>query len=197
MLAHKFREKFETWILPIVNPDGVVAGNYRSNLQGKDMNRHFFSDQDPDAKGQRCYEVELLREQLKSRFGEQRGQFKMFLDIHAHSTLNSIFIYAPESEKDSEKAYIQKFPQMLHQFSEFFMYHNCRFSCPRYKRNCARLAMNRDFNLLDTYTIESSCYGYEIKRKQNAQPGKSYNQDGMIEGSICQFTPDNFLKFGK
>jgi murein tripeptide amidase MpaA len=49
MLAHKLREVFEFWILPIVNPDGVIIGNYRCNLQGKDMNRHWFSDDDENA----------------------------------------------------------------------------------------------------------------------------------------------------
>ena len=32
LLPNKFREMYETWVIPIVNPDGVVAGNYRSNL---------------------------------------------------------------------------------------------------------------------------------------------------------------------
>lgn len=31
-LAIKFRDYFETWIIPVVNPDGVICGNYRSNL---------------------------------------------------------------------------------------------------------------------------------------------------------------------
>ena len=37
-LAFKLREKFEFWIMPIVNPDGVISGNYRCNTQGRDMN---------------------------------------------------------------------------------------------------------------------------------------------------------------
>jgi len=48
LFSHKLRELFEWWVLPIVNPDGVIAGNYRNNLQGKDMNRHFFSDHPDD-----------------------------------------------------------------------------------------------------------------------------------------------------
>ncbi len=82
-LANKFRDFFETWILPVVNPDGVVCGNYRSNLQGKDMNRCFYADGDQLAKS-RCYEVELLREKLKQTFKARK--FKMFLDIHSHSS---------------------------------------------------------------------------------------------------------------
>ena len=42
-------------------PDGVVVGNYRSNLQGKDMNRHFFADDDHDGYRNRALEVETLR----------------------------------------------------------------------------------------------------------------------------------------
>lgn len=65
VLPNKFRELYEVWILPAVNPDGIVAGNYRSNLQGKDMNRHFFSDDDREGRDNRAYEVELLRDKLK------------------------------------------------------------------------------------------------------------------------------------
>lgn len=43
----------------MANPDGIIAGNYRCNSQGKDMNRCFFADDDPEAK-MRLTEVELL-----------------------------------------------------------------------------------------------------------------------------------------
>jgi len=39
--ANKLRQEYEWWILPMVNPDGIIIGNYRTNLQGKDMNRNF------------------------------------------------------------------------------------------------------------------------------------------------------------
>ena len=35
--ASKLRDQFEWWVVPMINPDGVVIGNYRTNLQGKDM----------------------------------------------------------------------------------------------------------------------------------------------------------------
>lgn len=28
-------------IVPMINPDGVVFGNYRTSLSGKDLNRQF------------------------------------------------------------------------------------------------------------------------------------------------------------
>lgn len=32
IICHKFRELYEIWLIPIINPDGVVCGNYRNNL---------------------------------------------------------------------------------------------------------------------------------------------------------------------
>jgi murein tripeptide amidase MpaA len=32
LICHKMRETYEIWVVPIVNPDGVVCGNYRNNL---------------------------------------------------------------------------------------------------------------------------------------------------------------------
>ena len=86
VICHKMREMFDFWIAPIVNPDGVIAGNYRCNTQGKDMNRHFFADDDPDGLKIRLTEVELIRSYLKTKIPkEQHELFKLFLDIHAHS----------------------------------------------------------------------------------------------------------------
>lgn len=34
-------KKFHFYIVPMLNPDGVVAGNYRTSLFGKDLNRTF------------------------------------------------------------------------------------------------------------------------------------------------------------
>jgi murein tripeptide amidase MpaA len=30
--AHQMRKDYDWWILPMVNPDGIVIGNYRCNL---------------------------------------------------------------------------------------------------------------------------------------------------------------------
>ena len=39
--AQELRKKVVFKIIPMLNPDGVIIGNYRTTLAGCDMNRHF------------------------------------------------------------------------------------------------------------------------------------------------------------
>lgn len=161
-MSHKLRDKFEWWIAPIVNPDGVISGNYRCNTQGKDPNRHFFADDDPEGLKIRLTEVEMIRSYLKEKLFKKEN-IKMFLDIHAHSAQNSIFSYCPASEDPTQDKMIRQFPMILDNLSPYFQIDNCKFANEKFKKNCARLGLFRDWDLLFSYTIESSCYAYEIK----------------------------------
>jgi len=38
--AKIMRDKFLFKVVPMLNPDGVIAGNYRTNLLGFDLNRN-------------------------------------------------------------------------------------------------------------------------------------------------------------
>jgi murein tripeptide amidase MpaA len=37
--AREMRKKFVFKIVPMINPDGVIGGNYRSSFSGSDLNR--------------------------------------------------------------------------------------------------------------------------------------------------------------
>ncbi len=39
--AHKLRAQFVFYLLPMLNPDGVVLGNYRCSSVGLDLNRQY------------------------------------------------------------------------------------------------------------------------------------------------------------
>jgi hypothetical protein len=127
------------------------------------MNRSFFADEDPEAK-MRLTEVELVRAFMEESFSmkskDKRSKLKMFLDIHAHSGQRDIFIYAPHSTDEDAMVKIRNFPTILDQISPYFSFDGCKFGNEKYKKNCARLGVFRDFNLTHSYTIESSCWGY-------------------------------------
>ncbi len=145
------------------------------------MNRHFFADDDPEGLKLRLTEVELIRTYLKEKLPKGEDQFKMFLDIHAHSAQTSIFVFCPMVEDPEEQNAIKQFPMILDNTSAYFQFENCKFGNEKYKKNCARLGCHRDFNLNNSFTIESSCYAYEVK--------------GTDE--VDQFKEEHFLKFGE
>ena len=39
--ASEIRKRIIFKVIPMINPDGVVFGNYRTGLGGKDLNRKF------------------------------------------------------------------------------------------------------------------------------------------------------------
>jgi len=57
----------------MMNPDGIVCGNYRCNTQGKDMNRSFYPDNDSEAP-MRIIEVELLRSFMEENFNPKKQE---------------------------------------------------------------------------------------------------------------------------
>lgn len=92
----------------------------------------------------------------------------------------------PENpEKDL--AHVKRFPALLDSSSAYFLLQNCKWANEKGKKNCARLNIFRDFNVLDSYTIEASCWGYELKGTGNDE------EDPEVE----QFTGSYFLNFGE
>ena len=76
---------------------------------------------------------------------------------------------------------VKNFPSILNNLSPYFGYENCKFGNEKYKKNCARLAIFRDFKLYHSYTIESSCWGYTHQHND----------------STLQFKEIHFINFGK
>ena len=39
--AKSLRSKYTIYVVPMMNPDGVILGSYRCNMSGVDLNRHY------------------------------------------------------------------------------------------------------------------------------------------------------------
>lgn len=79
------------WLLvPMLNPDGVMAGRTRTNLDAVDLNRHHHDDSAPETKG--------LKNALQAEARE--GELLAFIDIHSHSRRRGIFAIANASDGD-------------------------------------------------------------------------------------------------
>lgn len=89
--AEALRRNVVFKVIPMLNPDGVVVGNFRTSLCGRDLNRTFKMNNDfliP--------EVRALKELVVRLKGEYKGRLIMFLDLHGHSVKKNVFLYGPE-----------------------------------------------------------------------------------------------------
>ena len=76
-------------VVPMLNPDGVYMGNYRTGVMGIDYNRLFLS-----GKADVFPEVEALKQLVKS--AKEQGKVDLYLDLHGHSIHPGCFIYGPD-----------------------------------------------------------------------------------------------------
>ena len=80
------REKFVFKIIPMLNPDGVINGNYRCSLAGADLNRRWKT-----SSHLLFPEVHETKKMCKN-FSKER-QIVLFCDFHGHSRNKNIFMY--------------------------------------------------------------------------------------------------------
>jgi len=102
--ANELRDKFVFKIVPMLNPDGVINGNYRCSLVGCDLNRRW------------KYPSEVLHptvyhtKNLIMKLANERP-LALYCDIHAHSRRKNIFIYGNQNIENPEKP--RAFPYLM------------------------------------------------------------------------------------
>jgi len=67
----------------MVNVDGVVLGNFRTGIAGKDLNRMFFTNKEHQ-------EIDLIR------LLATKHKPLIYLDFHGHSGKKNVFAYGPD-----------------------------------------------------------------------------------------------------
>lgn len=73
-LAQRFRERFHIIAIPMLNPDGILGGNWRHNLGGTDLNRDWGPFQQPETQ---------LVSKLLDELDSQDKKIRVFLDFHS------------------------------------------------------------------------------------------------------------------
>lgn len=86
-LAMAFRDRYRIISIPLLNPDGVAAGNWRHNLGEVDLNRDWGPFTQPET---------LLVADLLEELDNNGSSLRVFLDFH--STDRNLFYTQPDSE---------------------------------------------------------------------------------------------------
>lgn len=97
--ARELRKRCVFRIIPMVNPDGVIIGNYRTNMAGNDLNRKYHA---PDDKlHPTVTAIKKLVSNLTYPDGNVGGEVSdedrvfAFIDMHGHSRKKNVFCYGP------------------------------------------------------------------------------------------------------
>ena len=106
------REKFVFKIIPMLNPDGVIHGNYRCSLLGSDLNRRWKNP------SKLLHPTIYGAKKLIKAFAKER-ELLLFVDLHGHSRRKNIFMYGNNIASCPEETRLFPFimSKMLHSFS--------------------------------------------------------------------------------
>lgn len=84
------RASFIFYVIPMLNPDGVVAGNFRTSYSGKDLNRQF------NKLNKFVFpEITALNDLALQLKKNHRSSLQFYWDFHAHSSKRGLFCYGP------------------------------------------------------------------------------------------------------
>lgn len=90
--AVQLRERYIFKVIPMLNPDGVINGNYRTSLSGTDLNRKWSH---PDVhKHPTIFHTKELIRHIKEKW-----QIGLVLDVHGHSRKQGAFFYGCVPDK--------------------------------------------------------------------------------------------------
>ena len=152
--ARLLRQSFVFKIVPMLNPDGVINGNYRCSLAGCDLNRRW---KFPSKLLQpTIYNTKRL---IKKVHFERKCA--MYCDLHGHSRKPNVFMYGCDVKGAPETTRI--FPLLLSKISPLFNFAASRFGVQKSKEATARVAIFKELKTCPlVYTMESTFSGLDM-----------------------------------
>ena len=152
--AKMLREKFIFKIIPMLNPDGVINGNYRCSLAGCDLNRRW------KVPHKSLHPTIWATKRLIKDMHYERG-LMLYCDLHGHSRKQNVFMYGCNNKVKPEECRV--FPLMLSKLSKFFHFGSCRFGVQKSKEQTARVSLYKELKTCpNIFTMESTFSGVDF-----------------------------------
>ncbi|XP_006622667.1 cytosolic carboxypeptidase 6 [Apis dorsata] len=176
-IAQVLRNYIVFKIVPMLNPDGVFLGNYRSTLIGADLNRSWnkISEWLHPA-------LVAIKPILKNLDKNSLTPLDCVLDLHAHTNATGIFVYGNTYDDVYRYERHIVLPKLLAQHVEDYEIGNTMYNQDPHKAGTARRYLCSILKEhVNCYSIEVSMYGYNRK----AMPG------------IFPYTEEGYYRLGR
>ncbi len=112
--AKQLRKNFIIYVIPMLNPDGIIHGNHRCSLLGVDLNRRWLTPH-------RWLHPTIYHAKNLVRMLSEEREVTIFCDSHAHFRKRDAFMYCCAMPSDStvyyegrlKNALLRVFPLLL------------------------------------------------------------------------------------
>lgn len=133
--AEFIRNNFIIKVIPMINPDGVICGNFRTSVSGADLNRRWRNT------SQTLYPEVFYSKEMTSKLAAERS-VELVIDLHGHSNQYNVFIYGNTIRGQPRET--KMYPYVISKHSEIFFYSMSKFKMQKFKRGTARVTLFHD-----------------------------------------------------
>ncbi|KAM9808087.1 LOW QUALITY PROTEIN: cytosolic carboxypeptidase 4 [Neosynchiropus ocellatus] len=186
-VAQSLREAFIFKIVPMLNPDGVINGTNRCDINSEDLNRQW-SRPDPvlcptiyHTKGLLYYLNSIGRTPLSEPCDPAR---QVFCDYHGHSRKKNVFLYGCSLKETlwqsgstvdtiglKEDPGYRTIAKTLDRIAPAFSFNSCNYLVEKSRSATARVVVWREIGVLRSYTMESTYNGCDQGIYKGLQTG--------------------------
>ena len=179
--AQILRDNFVFKIVPMLNPDGVVVGNYRCSLAGIDLNRSYI-----DSSRKLHPTIFYVKQMIKRAHSDY--DVITTVDLHGHSRKMNVFVYGCENPKGTDMFLRERvFPRMLWKNAKVFSYRDCNFKVRKSKESTARVVTRKEIGIMNSYTMEASfagVYMFVFSKKPHSTHTQKTTKNRQILGNV-------------
>ncbi|XP_051239111.1 cytosolic carboxypeptidase 4 isoform X2 [Dicentrarchus labrax] len=191
LVAQGLREAFVFKLIPMLNPDGVINGMNRCDLNSEDLNRQW-SKPHP-VLSPTIYHTKGFLYYLNS-IGRTP---QVFCDYHGHSRKKNVFLYgcsvketlwqsgsAVDTVRLREDPGYRTIPKTLDRIAPAFSFNSCNYLVEKSRSATARVVVWREMGVLRSYTMESTFNGCDQGIYKGLQTGTRELQEMGVK--FCQ-----------
>ncbi len=147
--AKYLRDNMIFKIIPMINVDGVIAGNTRTSLAGCDLNRRWSNP------NEYLHPEIYFAKNLIMKFNSQR-KVNHIIDFHGHFGAFNSFFYANHKDDISSCKF---FPFSTAKNSNIISFEKSGFSMPKFKEGTGRINLFKECDIENVVTLETSYFG--------------------------------------